>query len=135
MSKIKGGCLCGKIRYESDSDVLRAYHCHCKDCQKLSGTSGLSLLALPESGIKISGDLKFFEKKGDSGNKVSLGFCPDCGSNILGKPQQLAGVVAIAAGSLDDTSLFKPTMSIFAASAPSWHVFSAETPKFPGRPQ
>jgi hypothetical protein len=135
MSKITGGCLCGKIRYESDAEVLRAYHCHCTDCQKLSGTSGLSLLALPENGFKLSGALKFFEKKGDSGNKVSLGFCPDCGSNILGKPQQLAGVIALTAGSLDDTSVFKPTLAIFAASAPGWHVFSAETQKFPGRRQ
>jgi hypothetical protein len=133
VSKLSGGCLCGKVRYESDSDVLRAYHCHCRDCQKLSGTSRLSLLAVAEAGLRISGDLKFFEKKGDSGNKVSLGFCPDCGSNILGKPLQLAGVVCIAAGSLGDTSLFKPTMSVFADSAPSWDVLGEEIHKLPGR--
>jgi hypothetical protein len=135
MSKIEGGCLCGRIRYESDSEIVRAYHCHCLDCQKLSGTSGLSLLAIPDSDFRISGELKFFEKTGDSGSKVSLGFCPDCGSNIVGKPQRLAGMIAIAAGTLDDSSLFKPTLSIFSASAPSWHVFGNEIHKFPGSPQ
>jgi hypothetical protein len=113
---------------------LKAYHCHCKDCQKLSGTGHLSLLAIPEAGFRLSGELKFFEKKGGSGNNVSLGFCPECGSNILGKPQQLAGVVAIAAGSLDDTSLFKPTAEIFTASAPAWDTFAEGTHKFLGFP-
>ncbi len=134
MSKISGGCLCGQVRYESDSEILRAYHCHCRDCQKLSGTGHLSLLAISEENFELTGSLKYFEKSGDSGNKVSLGFCPNCGSNILGKPQQLPGVIAIAAGSLDDTSLFVPAMELFTDSAPSWDLFNDQTQKFPGLP-
>jgi Uncharacterized conserved protein len=36
---IKGGCLCGKIRYEfKQEDVISAGNCHCKDCQKATGS-------------------------------------------------------------------------------------------------
>ena len=41
---IRGGCLCGKIRYEfKQEDVISAGNCHCKDCQKATGSGRLQL--------------------------------------------------------------------------------------------
>ncbi len=71
--------------------------------------------------------MKHYEVTGDSGNKVSRGFCANCGAPIM---SLLSGLpfTAIKVGSLDDPSQFQPTASIFVASAPAW------APHFPGVP-
>ena len=132
MKEIKGRCLCGEVQYKAEAEMLMAYQCHCKDCQKFSGTSQLSVFAIPEDSLQLAGKLKFFEKIGDTGSKITLGFCNNCGSNILAKPESAPGIVAMAAGSLDDIEQFKPTMNIFTESAPSWCKLNEEIPNLPG---
>jgi len=132
MKKLIGGCLCGEVRYEADAEMLMAYNCHCRDCQHLSGTGHLSVFAVPSASLSVSGELKFYKKRGDSGNIVSMGFCPNCGSNILGKPDGAPDVIAIAAGSLDDPSQYLPTLDIFTDSAPAWDSMAESTMKLPG---
>jgi hypothetical protein len=44
-----GGCLCGNIKYEFDSSkVISAHHCHCKDCQKSTGSGKATILMIVE---------------------------------------------------------------------------------------
>ena len=33
--EIKGGCLCGAVRYTAEADPTSATVCHCRDCQNL----------------------------------------------------------------------------------------------------
>ena len=35
---ITGSCLCGAVKYEINGDPVFAGLCHCKDCQKYTGT-------------------------------------------------------------------------------------------------
>jgi hypothetical protein len=35
--EIKGGCLCGAVRYTAEADPTSATVCHCRDCQKFTG--------------------------------------------------------------------------------------------------
>jgi len=132
MKKLIGGCLCGEVRYETDSEMLMAYNCHCRDCQRLSGTEHLSVFVVPSASLNVSGELKLYNKKGDSGNVVNMGFCSNCGSNILGKPDGAPDVIAIAAGSLDDPNQYFPALDIFTDSAPPWDSMDESTMKFPG---
>lgn len=131
MTTITGGCLCGQVRYEAGSDMIIAYRCHCRDCQRSSGCGHMALFALPADNVSVTGELKFYRRISDDGNGVNLGFCPNCGSNILGKPELTPDLVAITAGSLDDPTLYKPVMDIFTESAPDWETLAAETMKFP----
>jgi hypothetical protein len=39
---IRGGCLCGGVRFEVDPPFIRVGHCHCSRCRKHSGTFGLT---------------------------------------------------------------------------------------------
>ena len=51
---IKGGCLCGKIRYEfKQEDVISAGNCHCKDCQKATGSGKATIVYIPSKSLKI----------------------------------------------------------------------------------
>jgi len=125
-AKIVGGCMCGAVRYESSSDAVMQANCYCRDCQRSTGSAFSPVVLVPKEAFKVTkGQLKYYDVKGDSGNKVSRGFCAECGSPISAV---LAGMpfTAIKAGSLDDPNQFVPTASIFVASAPKW------APHFPG---
>jgi hypothetical protein len=80
-----------------------------------------SLLIVPKAAFRITkGALKSYAVKADSGNEVAREFCPNCGSGILSRLAGMPDVVAVKAGSLDDSSGFKPTMNIYMSSAPAW---------------
>lgn len=134
MSEFKGCCLCGAVRYECSAEPVWSGNCHCRDCQRISGGGYVSTLFVPEDTVTITGEVKYFDKNGDSGHRVTRGFCPTCGSQVFGKPDILPGVLGIRAGSLDNPALYHPTMDIYTASAQPWDVMNPDLPKFPQLP-
>ena len=80
----RGGCLCGKIEYEFDSSkVISAHHCHCKDCQKSTGSGKATIVMISEEDLFLSGNLKFHTVTGTAGSNISRGFCEECGSPVI----------------------------------------------------
>src|SRR5258708_5652311 len=130
MRKMVGGCLCGKIRYSAEADPVFTAVCHCKNCQKQAGTSFSVIVAVPAPTLSVTGPLKTFDDTGDSGKPVHRRFCPDCGSPITTDVDAMPALTFIKAGTLDDTSLLKPTMEIYFRSAPSSAPPSRDPPKF-----
>jgi hypothetical protein len=129
-----GGCLCGALRYECDAEPMFPGHCHCNACQKASGSPFVTIFAVPKSALKITGEVKYYESRADSGNIARRGFCPVCGGRVLGGSSGMPDLVAIMAGSMDDPSLLAPGMIIFAENAPPWCHMDPALPKFPGMP-
>ena len=134
MSKIAGGCLCGKVRYTSTADPVMTAVCHCKDCQKQAGTAFSVIVAVPKGTLSIAGPLKTFSDKGSSGKSVHRNFCPDCGSPITTDVEALPDLVFIKAGTFDDTSSLAPTMEIFCSSAQPWTSRENKMQKFAQAP-
>lgn len=132
--KLSGKCLCGKVSYTSSVEPVFAGNCHCNDCKKSSGGGYAPTMFFPEENVSISGEVKYFESKGRSGKMVSRGFCPTCGSQIFGKPDLMPGILAIRAGSLDDTSRYRPEIDIFTSHAVAWDVMDRSLPKSPEMP-
>ncbi|MEM9470466.1 MAG: GFA family protein [Pseudomonadota bacterium] len=130
---IEGGCLCGKIRYTC-AEEAGGGHCHCNDCRKTSGTGHCSHMIVPEAGFDVTGDLRFFDKPADSGNMVSRGFCPDCGSAVYSTNSGVPGMVFVRASSLDDPDNFKPQMRVYTDRAAAWDHMDAALPGFATMP-
>ena len=86
-----GGCLCGAVRFESTNDAMLAAHCHCIDCRKSSGTGHSTHVVVPEDGFSVSGEVRFYDHPADSGNVVTRGFCPTCGSPSYSKNSGMQG--------------------------------------------
>ena len=86
----EGGCLCGAVRYQSSAEPLVCAHCRCIDCRKTSGTGHGSHVAIPADAFTVTGEVKFFASPADSGNIVSRGFCPTCGSAIYSANREMA---------------------------------------------
>jgi hypothetical protein len=135
MSKnLAGGCLCGAVRYECSTEPVMAGNCHCRDCQRTSGSGYSPTFFVPSNGIEITGEVKFFVAKGDSSHDVSRGFCPICGSQVCGSVELMPGLVAIRAGTLDDPSQFKPAIDLYTSRTQPWDFMSPELLKFPQMP-
>lgn len=117
-----GGCLCGAVRYTSDAAPVYQLMCHCRDCQRVSGGPYAPIVFLPEASLDVKGPVSYFESKGASGKTIARGFCPECGSHLFGRLERLPGLLSIRAGTLDDPSLFKPTLHIHASQAAPWDL-------------
>jgi hypothetical protein len=131
-----GGCACGAIRYECAAAPLLALNCHCRDCQRASGTAFAAIIRVPAAAFTVTkGAPRFYTVTGNSGNMVSRGFCPQCGSPVFSRLSGMSDIVGVRVGSLDDPSGYRPVVDIFVASAQPWDHMNPELPKSPGYPQ
>ncbi len=130
-----GGCACGAIRYECSAEPLGAGNCHCRDCQRASGSAYSSWLAVPTSALRLlKGEMRYYHKRAASGRIASRGFCSDCGSPILSKEESAPDVLAVQAGSLDDPSGHRPTLDMWTASAQPWDILNPALRKYDNEP-
>jgi len=134
MASITGGCLCGKVRYSTDVDPVFTGVCHCRNCQKASGSAFAIVVAVPQPALTVQGELKTYEDKGDSGQPMYRRFCPECGSTVLDEAGAMPGVLMIQAGTLDDPELVKPAMQIYCDSAQPWVSLGGDWQRFAKMP-
>jgi hypothetical protein len=87
-------------------------------------------MLFPKDSIAVTGEPKTYTAAGGSGNPLHRLFCTNCGSPVFARSDQSPRMF-IMAGTLDDKSLFKPEVSIFCDSAPSWAVMPQDAQNFP----
>jgi hypothetical protein len=131
---LRGGCLCGAVRFSGQAEPVFQVKCHCTDCRKTGGGGHAAMIGVPEGSVSFSGEIREFRSLGDSGREVTRGFCPACGSGICSRPAAAAGLVFVRASALDDPNQFTPQMAVWAASAASWDTMTPDIPSFPVAP-
>ena len=131
---LSGGCACGGIRYETDADPILMLNCHCRDCQRATGSAYAAFVMVPKTAVRLEGEPSYHCRVGDAGKAVERGFCPTCGSPVMTILERLPHLLGLQAGSLDDPSRYKPAMDIFIASAQPWDHLHPDTQKLPQGP-
>jgi hypothetical protein len=117
----EGGCQCGSIRYRVRGDPVMVGVCHCKECQKQSGSAfGMSFIVRREAFEVLSGSPKTYTRNSESGRPVVCAFCPECGTRIYHETRWLDGVVNIKPGTLDDTTSLKPSGQVWTSRKQAW---------------
>ena len=134
MANLTGGCLCGRVRYTLSGEPAFSGLCHCRNCQRYTGSAFEPVVAYPSAGVAITGELKTYNDTGDSGKPVRRRFCPNCGSGIVAEAEVLPGIAIVLAGTLDDPTTFQPAMEIYCSSAQPWVHAGGERPRFPKMP-
>ncbi len=120
MSGLKGGCLCGKVKYELQGEPLMTVICHCRDCQRQTGTSFSIVIGVAPENVKVEGVPEIYTTTGETGSEVHRHFCSACGSPILSDATASFGVYFVKAGTLEDTSTLRPELEIFCDEAQQW---------------
>jgi hypothetical protein len=126
-----GGCLCGAVRYEAAGDPVFSLQCHCRDCQRQTGSAYVAAIRVPAAGFRITkGAPKHFLSHSDSGNEVTRAFCGDCGSPIYIQVSTRPDLVGLRVGTLDDPSGFRAEADIFVRSAQPWDYMNPALSKY-----
>src|SRR5437764_13913638 len=108
-----GGYVYGAVRYQVNAEPITRFNCHCRDCQRTTGSAFTPVIFVPAKAFKITpGSPRYYSTSSEMGGHNKRGFCPDCGSRLFGGDSE-AGQ-GIAASSLDDPSLFKPELHRWA---------------------
>jgi len=96
--------------------------CHCRNCQKQTGTAFSIIIAVPEESLSITDKGSFSEylDTGETGGNVRRQFCANCGSPIVSIVESKPGVAFIKAGTLEDYSWLEPTQHNWRDSAQPW---------------
>ncbi len=117
-----GRCLCGNISYSIEGDLLATAVCHCEHCQRQSGGAFSTNLVVHESQLTVDGELTIYEDRGRTGDAVYVlrKFCGNCGSPIVSELMEPAGVLAVKAGTLDDTSGVEPNIQAWCVDKQPW---------------
>jgi hypothetical protein len=115
-----GGCLCGALRYEARGAPLFEGYCFCADCRKASGSGFIGFMGFPAAALSFGGETRASIVRSLRGGDAVRNHCARCGSLVFGGVVGSDEQHTIYAGSLDDASLFRPTMAIFGRDRPDW---------------
>jgi hypothetical protein len=66
------------------------------------------------------GELKIYHRTADSGRSSETGFCPDCGTQIYGRPEWRPDTIVVKPGTLDDRSWIRPDIHIWTSRKQPW---------------
>lgn len=136
MGKLDGRCLCGAVTYSSDAEPAFVAICHCKDCQRQSGTAFSVVVGVPDAELNVSGELANHATVGeDHGHETERRFCSSCGSPILSRSAGAPGMAFVKAGTLDDTSWLEPQIEVWGRSAQPWVAETEGRPRLERSPQ
>ena len=130
----QGHCLCGAVSFTIKTKPIRMAQCHCKDCQRASGTGHMSLAFFKKDDVDIRGETKSYPSKADSGNINTRHFCPTCGARIYGENSARPGIVGISVGCMENNDWFSPQAVVYTKGRPGWDVTSQEVPNFDRMP-
>ena len=133
-ARYTGRCACGQVSYAIAGEPIRMVNCHCRDCQRASGSAYAPLLAFERDAVKLSGELRYYGVTSERGTQLDRGFCPTCGSPVMLRPQARPTALYVLAGSLDDPSLYKPSAQIWVRSSPPWDHLDPDVPRYDTRP-
>ncbi len=127
--QFEGQCACGEIRYRSAAKPTFSWICHCRDCQRASGTAYCAILYLPRKALTVERTARYYTVTAESGNAVSRGFCPSCGSPMFILADLVPEEQGVWASSLDLPEIFAPSVQVWCNSARTWGALHPTLPR------
>lgn len=119
---MRGRCTCGEIAYEVAERPLFVHCCHCRWCQRETG-SAFALNAIWEDDrlTVLSGTPDVVETPSESGKGQRIARCPTCRVALWSR-YATPGLVFVRVGTLEDPDACPPDIHIFTESRQPWVV-------------
>lgn len=127
---LQGRCTCRAVRYQLTSKPLFVHCCHCRWCQRETGTSfALNAMIEADRVVLLSGEPEVVNTPSNSGRGQKIARCPHCRialwSNYAGGGDL---VRFVRVGTLDEPDRLPPDIHIFTASKQPWVVLAPGVP-------
>jgi len=129
--RLEGGCACGAVRYRLESAPMFVHCCHCRDCQRQTG-SAFVLNALIETDriTVLAGDPEPVPVPTDSGRPHDIWRCRTCRTALWSDYGGRAALRFVRVGTLDDAAALPPDVHIYTRSKLPWITLPKEVPAF-----
>ena len=111
MTEMTGGCACGRIRFAADIASDDAYLCHCRMCQRATGSVSIAFTNVPKASVRWKHEPDWYV----SSPIARRPYCRECGTS-LGFEYPDHHKMDLTVASLDDPSHFVPTAHFGAES-------------------
>ena len=128
-----GGCACGNVRYQITNTPLIVHACHCRDCQRITGSAFVINIWIEKQFVESTGKAapKMYRLAGGTGQAHDVYFCEQCGTYVWseyhGAPNE---AYFVRAGTLDKPEAVKPDVHIFTRSKLPWFELPKDAKAF-----
>ena len=78
MSRSSGGCACGRVRYTATIHDHDAYLCHCRMCQRATGSISIAFKNVKRAEVAWEHEPDWF----DSSPIAERPYCRECGTSL-----------------------------------------------------
>ena len=127
---IRGGCLCGKVKYKVYGQLGDADHCHCSMCRRQHGAAFGTYAACSADDFAWT-EGKELVKTYETASGAGWVFCGECGSTLAGSDN--GEVFGVTLGSVEGDPGVRPEAHIFVGSKAVWDVITDDLPQYDER--
>ena len=106
-----GGCACGRIRFIAQVDSDDAYLCHCRMCQRATGSISIAFVGIEKANVRWETPPDYYV----SSQIARRPYCRECGTS-LGFEFPDSNTMDLTVASFDDPSRFRPRHHIATES-------------------
>ena len=99
-----GGCACGRVRFSASVKPDEAYLCHCRMCQRATGSVSIAFVNVQLDALEWQGEPDWF----DSSPIARRPFCSGCGTSLGFAFNQGSDKMDLTVAAFDDASPFRP---------------------------
>lgn len=125
----RGSCLCGNITYEVRQELSDFGFCHCRSCQKASGSAFGANAGLERRNFSLA-DPGGMLREHESSPGKRRAFCANCGSPLFAYLTGTPDLVRIRLGSLDTPFSKRARAHTFVSEKASWEEIGGDLPQF-----
>ena len=128
---LEGGCACGSVRYRLASAPMFVHCCHCRDCQRQTGSAFVINALIEADRVAIlAGDARPVAVPTDSGSPHHIHRCPACQTAVWSIYGGRSVLRFVRVGTLDDPAAVTPDVHIYTRSKLPWITLPKATPAF-----
>src|SRR5256885_8037117 len=122
---IRGGCLCGAVRYEASGKPYNVTHCHCSDCRKSAGAAFVTWASFAKPDFRfIHGQPRVLVWE----NRLRS-FCPSCGSCLTFMSGGDSAEIDVTVATFDEPDCVIPVDHVWVSDQISWAGSIGSLPK------
>ena len=110
--EMSGGCACGRVRFTASVEPEEAYLCHCRMCQRATGSVSIALVNAQLDALKWEHEPDWY----DSSPIARRPYCRECGTSLGFAFKEGSDKMDLTVAAFDDPSPFKPAHHFGAES-------------------
>lgn len=116
---LTGGCGCGGVRFVVTARPVRAVWCHCRRCQRRTGSPASVSAYVAEADLQITAGHELLRAWHPEGSGAKW-YCGRCGSHLWGHNPRYPEPYGIRMGAFDTDPGVRPSMRQFVRYAAPW---------------